>query len=339
MTSTTVLLQDFAYWSNRLKLEYLEACCRWTFDRTVLVELEDHYGRPAQVMGGMNEAMRWYAGLENYERTGYSLRGEPFENELRPRRGAGLLFADHDPRGGRTLSELDRISAELAAEVGRLGRAEAAEVISDFLTIKITAHDLLIHGRFDVPAPFLRDAPFALLHRPDEPAYIAEVLDAPWDAFRLENVMAYTLATGVDPAPYAAGKPLAAPAGRAEWFEGVAALWSHLDEMDLATLFRWDLYGMCAYPEGPVFWIDLGLGRPAARLEQAWRDYPWSAPGTASLASARIFDEVFELVADMGALLPETAYRYFRIHENRERHLPQATAALARLDAHRGAVS
>lgn len=331
----TRLLADFAHYSNRLKLEYFEACCRYRFDRDVLTELEDHYRRPAQVMGGMNEALRWYAGMPDHERTGYTDRGEPFENELRPRSGSGLLFLDHDPRAGQTLIALDRISRDLADHVGGLEVERAAEVITDFITIKITAHDLLIHGRFDVPAPFLREAPFALLHRPDEPAYMAEVLAAPWDAFRLENVMAYTLATGVDPAVFARTSPVAAPAGREEWFDGVAELWRHLGDVDLVTIFRWDLYGMCAYPEGPVFTVDLSLGRPGARLARAWQEYDFTAPATASLASGRIFSQVFDLVMDMSAVLPETSYRYFRVEANRHLHLAQAVEGLALLDAHR----
>lgn len=334
--AATHLLADFAHHSNRLKLEYLEACCRYEFNREVLTELEDHYRRPAQVMGGMNEALRWYAGHPDYERTGYTDRGEPFANERRPRTGSGLLFVDHDPRGSRTLVALDRISAELAELVATLDLERAAQVITDFITIKITAHDLLIHGRFDVPAPFLLEAPFALLHRPDEPAYIAEVLAAPWDAFRLENVLAYTLATGVDPAPYAVDPDAPAPRGREEWFAGVRELWHHLDQMDLHTLFRWDLYGMCAYPEGPVFAIDLEQGRPGARLEQAWRDYDFAAPATASLASGRIFSQVFDLVMDMSTALPDTSYRYFRVEANRHRHLAQAVDGLRRLDARSG---
>lgn len=334
--TTTTLLREFAYYSNRLKLEYLLACSTHTFDSAVLTELEDYYHKPALVMGGMNEAMRWYAGLADVEHTGYTLRGEPFDNAPRPRTGGGLLFSDHDPRQGSTLSELDRVSAALAREVAQLPRERAAEAISDFLTIKITAHDLLIHGRFDVPAPFLRDAPFALLHRPDEPAYIREVLAAPREAFRVENVMAYTLATGVDPAPFARDDAPSAPRGRTEWFAGVAELWTHLDEIDLETLFRWDLYGMCAYPEGPVFAIDLSQGRPAARLQRAWEDYDWTAPATASLASGRIFGDVFDLVMDMSTVLPDTSYRYFRIEENRHLHRVQALEALTLLDARFG---
>ncbi|MBX3195475.1 MAG: hypothetical protein KF727_10340 [Microbacteriaceae bacterium] len=330
---SNALLDEFAYHSNRLKLEYLLACCDHTFDPEVLTELEDHYHKPALIMGGMNEALRWYAGHSDFERTGYTPRGEPFTAELRPRSGRGLLFRDHDPRENPTLGELDRISAHLADEVSHLPVERAAEVIADFLTIKITAHDLLIHGRFDVPAPFLLDAPFALLHRQDEPAYMTEVLNAPWDAFRLENVMAYTLATGVDPAPFARSETPAIPRSREDWFSGVAELWTHLADIDLITLFRWDLYGMCAYPEGPVFALDVREGRPATRLERAWSEYDWAAPASASLASARIFDRVFDLIADMSTMLPDTSYKYFRVEANRDLHRAQANAALARLDS------
>lgn len=136
------------YLTNRLKLEYLESLFSQPLNQEVLKELSNYYIKEVGLVGGMNEAFRWFVGKSNIETVDALPDGAPFSWRLAPRQGKGNLMLEPNREAEKTCIGLDKVCADLIQSF-QIARTPALRValLSEFMAIKVTCHDLFIHGR------------------------------------------------------------------------------------------------------------------------------------------------------------------------------------------------
>jgi hypothetical protein len=283
-------LARFDWYTNRLKAEYLEACHTRTLNPSTIQELTEYYGKPVTLLGGMNEAFRIFLFQRDIEHVRPSTRsGAPFEYTFLPRAGQGGLFLDYDPRQGEAVREINTACARLT-ELTRNAASpvEKVAIMAEYLAIKVTAHDLFVHGRGNFPA-------MELLNAKGVTDYVHEAAEAEPNAFRTKHALALALGKGVDPAQCVVGCCRCQERGLTELCQGMRMLLDGIDQVRLEDFFRWDVYGICAFIEGPICLRQDSHSRVAYQLEQAWSAYNWHAPVTATEAATFITHSVFRL--------------------------------------------
>jgi len=319
------LFRRLDYFTNRLKLEYLEACCRKTFNPDAIEELGAYYGRPVSLLGGMNEAFRIFLFQQDVEKVRTLADGMPFECTFPPRAGQGGLFLDYDPREEESVQEIDAACNGLLDLVQKENSiVMVAAILTEYLAIKVTAHDLFIHGRGDFPAS-------NLLNLDALTSYVQKVVEAEPDAFRSKHALALALSRGIDPARCVAGLCHCQQRGLDELCQGVQELVRRSSKIKLEDFLRWNVYGICAFIEGPVFLRQDVRSRAAERLALEWEAYDWQAPVTATAAATHLTRRVFHIVLDHKAEFDDTSLEHFLDPANRERYLPRIQTAKQKL--------
>jgi hypothetical protein len=327
-------LNRFDYFSNRLKLEYLSACLARRFDPAVLAELHSYYGREVTLAGGMNEAFRWFLGNPDVEWVEPLPTGEPFIETLPLRKGSGRLFTDFDPRSLETCLQLEAACAELLSAFRAVPSLETKiAIMTEFFAIKVTCHDAFIHGRGTQPARGLFDMPFVHIDPPREIEYITAVLDSPPSDFRLKNILSYSMASGLDPLACLVGDVPYSHKDRRVFINLVKNLLERIDQIDAASFFRWDIYGICNFIEGPVFLRRSHDRRCVSVLAESWENYNWDSGATCTQASDFLAREAFSILFDHSDVIKSNTFEYFTVPANRESLLKKIEEARLSLDS------
>lgn len=326
-------ISRFDYYSNRLKLEYLTCCFTREFIPDVLDELKTYYGKDVLLAGGMNEAFRWFLGNPNVESVDALPTGEPFSETLKKRQGTGQLFKDYDPRPMDTCIQLEAACQEIQRAYLDAPSLESKVMIrTEFLAVKVTCHDVFIHGRSDLPAPHLFQTSFVHIDPDREIDYITRVLESTPDDFRLKNILSYAMASGIDPVSSLSGDTRPKHRDRSTFTSLMKNLLEKLGGIDAHSFFRWDIYGICNFIEGPVFLRRSSTRRCVSVLAEAWENYGWGQDKTCTQASDHFAREAFSIIYDHSKIIQSGSPAYFSNPESRKKNLKIIREAEKALD-------
>lgn len=301
------LFSLFEYYANLIKLDYLEACCSNKFDQNVLNELRDLYQKqPVTVLGGMNEAFRWHLGCDDFENTTYYADTNiPIDCNYPKRVSEHRLFIDYDPYSRLPAQMLQQLSQALSEEVNKTTDfALAAAILAEFMAMKVSMHDLFIHGRGMDPAVHLQNTDYvaSLIH-----AY----KDMPVNAFRLKFALSMAMSKGFDPVQCVTNTCSYEESDRQAICSGLQSLLKHWREIDLSDYFRWDVFGICAFIEGPIYARKHPGMRLAFELSQAWQSTEWHGEKTSTDVSKTISESVVKIILDHSIDFPDRSADYF----------------------------
>ena len=323
----------FDYLTNRLKLEYLAAIFDHEFNPSVLQELAVYYGRDVQLVGGMNEAFRWFVGRNDIETVESLPDGAPFSWRLEPRRGQGNLLKEPSRKVELTCHALDKTCAELVQGF-QYAKTPALRVamLAEFMAIKVTCHDLFIHGRGEEPSEKLFRKNYVHIDPQAEAEYVQKVCEAPSDGFRVKNVLSYAMAHGIDPVACLEGQVPTIHQFRAGTLKLMRTLLEQSVALDAVTFFTWDDYGMCNFVEGPVFLRWNSTERCIHALARSWQAFDWQRPLTCTQASSDLAQQVFQVFYDHSAVLTRGDPSFFSDPTQILFHLPLIEAARQQLE-------
>lgn len=323
----------FDYYSNRLKLDYLTACLSREFNPDALQELKSYYGEDVRLAGGMNEAFRWFLGNPDVESVEALPTGEPFIERLTKRLGSGQLFKDYNPRIMDTCVQLEKACQEIIRAYLDAPTLESKVMImTEFFAVKVTCHDVFIHGRGEQASPQFFKIPFVHIDPDREIDYINQVLESTPDDFRLKNIFSYAMASGIDPVSSLSGVIRSEHRDRSIFIARMKTLLENLDKIEARSFFRWDIYGICNFIEGPVFLRRSKTRRCVSVLAEAWENYEWKPEKTCTQASDHLAREAFSLVFDHSKEIQSGSLEYFADPFNRQVLLKKVQEAKTALE-------
>jgi len=317
------LLNLFEYYANIIKLDYLQACCDKKFNQAVLDELCQLYQKePATVLGGMNEAFRWHLGCDDYEKTEYYPGTDiPCDCTYPKRIGFGILFEDFDPLANLPALMLRQVSQALVTETSRISDLTlAAAILAEFMAVKVSMHDIFIHGRGDMPASNLLDTSRV-------EAIITALSQMPVNSFRLKFALSMAITKGIDPARCVLNNDLHQHADSNQMFSGLVSMLKAWREIDLDDFFRWDVFGICAFIEGPIYLRKHPSERLVCDLSQAWQKVDWSHAGSATEVSRKLSESTAHIILDHSVLYPYTTADHFITGSNHDNDLRKVLEA------------
>lgn len=323
---------QFDYLTNLLKLQYLESLFSNSLNQEVLQELSTYYNKEIKLVGGMNEAFRWFIGKINVEAVDALEDGAPFRWRLEPRQGKGNLLLETPREVNGTCLALDKVCSNLIQSF-QFARTPALRValMAEFMAIKVTCHDIFIHGRGEEPAKNLFQRNYVHIDPQKETVYIEKVLEEPLDAFRVKNVLSYAMAHGIDPVACLSGQIPFIHQFRAATLELIQTLLERSVELDPATFFTWDDYGMCNFIEGPVFLRWNNTERCVHALARSWQAFDWMKPLTCTEACTDLAQQVFQIFYDHSQIVTSGAPAFFADPRQRSIHQPRIETARQQL--------
>jgi hypothetical protein len=259
--------------------------------------------------------------------------GAPFAWKCTPRQGKGNLLKQLPSNILSTCQTLDKVCKNLCAayEQERSLSLKVA-ILAEFMAIKVTCHDLFIHGRSPEPARELFHKNYVAIDHTREAEYVQKVLEAPFDQFRLKNVLSYAMAHGIDPVACLTGEVPAIHHFRSIFLEKVRALLEKVTELDPQEYFAWDNYGICNFVEGPVFMRKTITERSATVLALAWQTHDWDEKQTCSSGSDHLARQVFQILFDHSSMLAGGSVGYFTDPANKALLMPPLKRALEALE-------
>ena len=324
---------QFDYLTNRLKLQYLASLFNQPLNQDVLQELSKYYGKEIGLVGGMNEAFRWFAGKNDMETVDALPDGAPFSWRLESRQGKGNLLLEPNRAVQETCHALDKTCSDLIQSF-KYARTTALRValLAEFMAIKVTCHDLFIHGRGEESSNNLFHKNYVHIDPQAEADYIQKVLEAPLDAFRVKNVLSYAMAHGIDPVACLSGQYPLIHQFRSATLDLIRILLERAVELDPTTFFTWDDYGMCNFVEGPVFLRWSSIERCAHALARSWQAFDWQKPLTCTQACTDLAQQVFQVFYDHSAELASGAPAYFSDPKQISTHFPRIETAMQQLE-------
>jgi hypothetical protein len=194
-------------------------------------------------------------------------------------------------------------------------------IMTEFLAVKVTCHDVFIHGRSDLPSQHLFQMPFVCIEPKREIDYITRVLDSAPDEFRLKNILSYAMASGIDPVRSLSGSLNSKHRNRSTFTDLLKQLLERSGEVNAHSFFRWDIYGICNFIEGPVFLRKNNTRRCVSVLAEAWENYGWDQDKTCTQASDQFAREAFTIIFDHSKNIQSGSLQYFSDPVSREKNL------------------
>jgi hypothetical protein len=281
----------------------------------------------------MNEAFRWFVGRKDIETVEALPDGAPFSWRLEPRRGRGNLLQKPSREVELTCLALDKTCAELVQGFQHAKTpALRVAMLAEFMAIKVTCHDLFIHGRGEEYSGQLFHKNYVHIDSQSEAEYMQRVLDAPLDTFRVKNVLSYAMAHGIDPVACLDGQVPAIHLFRSGTLGLIKKLLEQSIKIDAEVFFRWDNYGICNFVEGPIFLRWNSTERCLDALARSWQAFDWQRPLTCTQACNDLAQQVFQVFYDHSAVLTHGDPAFFSDPTQISLHLPRIEAARQQLE-------